>query len=141
MTRDEFPRNTTTTSSLARLRPCFKNDGTVTAGNASGLNDGAAAVLVGLFSDSSCEPMARIVAWAQAGVAPEVMGTGPVPAVRKAVRTFFWEVVLNDYPYFSSLFTLSICHFLMLGCQLVETWQFIPLFSGHQISSNSTIFN
>jgi 3-oxoadipyl-CoA thiolase len=85
---DERPRRDTTAESLARLKPAFRKDGTVTAGNSSGLNDGAAALV--LASDAyavrhGLRPMARIVASAAAGVAPRTMGLGPVPAVRKAL--------------------------------------------------------
>ena len=86
--RDEHPRADTTLEGLARLRPAFRDGGTVTAGNASGINDGAAAVLV-VDSERGREmglrPMARVVATAVAGVDPRVMGIGPVPAVRKAL--------------------------------------------------------
>ena len=85
--QDEHPRFGTTAEVLARLRPAFKKDGTVTAGNASGINDGAAALVVmsaEKAEELNIEPMARITAYASAGVAPEIMGTGPVPATRKA---------------------------------------------------------
>ena len=85
---DERPRRDTSMESLGRLRPAFRKDGTVTAGNASGLNDGAAALV--LMSDAKADelgirPLARVIASAAAGVAPRIMGTGPVPAVRKAL--------------------------------------------------------
>jgi len=85
---DERPRRDTTPQSLARLKPAFREGGTVTAGNSSGINDGAAALLV--MSDAKAarlgvRPMARIVAAAAAGVAPRVMGLGPIPATRKAL--------------------------------------------------------
>jgi len=85
---DERPRRDSTPESLARLRPAFRKDGTVTAGNSSGINDGAAALL--LMSDRKAaelgiKPLVRVVAAAAAGVAPRVMGLGPVPAVRKAL--------------------------------------------------------
>jgi 3-oxoadipyl-CoA thiolase len=86
--RDEHPRPETTMEALAKLRPAFKGDGTVTAGNASGINDGASAVLL-VAGDRATElglrPMARIVSTAVAGVHPDVMGIGPVPAARKAL--------------------------------------------------------
>lgn len=90
---DQFPRHGTTLEGLSRLKPCFLQDGTgtVTAGNASGINDGAAAVVLMSFAEAcqrSAMPMARIVSWAQAGVDPSVMGTGPIPATRKAVSFF-----------------------------------------------------
>jgi len=85
---DEHPRPSTTMEALAGLRPAFKKDGTVTAGNASGINDGAAAVLV-MSADKAralgVEPLAKIKAYATAGVAPEIMGTGPVPSSQKAL--------------------------------------------------------
>ena len=86
---DERPRRATSLEALARLRPAFKPDGTVTAGNSSGLNDGAAAVLVmeeGMARELGYKPMARIVSMASAGVPPRVMGLGPVPATRKALE-------------------------------------------------------
>ena len=86
---DERPRRDTTMETLARLRPAFRKNGTVTAGNSSGLNDGAAAVLV-MSADKArqlgMKPMARIVASAAAGVPPRIMGLGPVPAVRKVLQ-------------------------------------------------------
>jgi len=89
VTRDERPRRDTTVESLARLRPAFRKDGTVTAGNSSGLNDGAAALL--LMSGERARalglrPLARILASASAGVPPRTMGMGPVPAVQKALK-------------------------------------------------------
>jgi acetyl-CoA C-acetyltransferase len=86
--QDEHPRPETTRESLARLKPAFKKDGTVTAGNASGLNDGAAALVVASAAKAAAlgrTPRARIVAYASAGVDPRVMGIGPVPAVQKAL--------------------------------------------------------
>ncbi len=91
--RDEHPRFGTTPETLAKLRPAFKKDGTVTAGNASGINDGAAAVLLmdEKKADSfQIEPMARIVSWAHAGVDPAIMGTGPIPASRLALERAGW---------------------------------------------------
>ncbi|HSB65661.1 MAG TPA: acetyl-CoA C-acetyltransferase [Anaerolineales bacterium] len=89
VTTDERPRRDTTIESLARLRPAFRMDGTVTAGNSSGLNDGAAAVLL-MSSEKAAvlklKPLARIVASAAAGVPPRIMGLGPVGAVRKALE-------------------------------------------------------
>jgi len=86
--QDEFPRFGTTAASLAKLRPAFRQDGTVTAGNSSGINDGAAAVVV-MGKDKAeslgLQPLARLAAWASAGVDPRLMGMGPVPASRKAL--------------------------------------------------------
>jgi acetyl-CoA C-acetyltransferase len=86
---DEHPRAGTTVESLAKLKPAFKKDGTVTAGNASGLNDGAAALVVASGDRAKSlgvRPRARIVSYASAAVDPKIMGIGPVPAVRKAVE-------------------------------------------------------
>ena len=88
VTRDEHPRADTTAEALARLRPAFREGGSVTAGNASGINDGAAALLLveaDRARSSGLRPIARIVATAVAGVDPRVMGIGPVPAVRKVL--------------------------------------------------------
>jgi acetyl-CoA C-acetyltransferase len=85
---DEHPRPNTTMEALAGLRPAFKKDGTVTAGNASGINDGAAAIVVMSAEKAKAlgiEPLAKIKAYATAGVAPDIMGTGPVPSSQKAL--------------------------------------------------------
>lgn len=97
VTEDEFPRHGTTMAGLARLRPCFLQDGTgtVTAGNASGINDGSAAVVLMSYGEATRRgvvPMARIVSWGQAGVDPAVMGTGPIPATRKAVSIACFKI-------------------------------------------------
>jgi acetyl-CoA acetyltransferase family protein len=92
---DEHPRPETTLESLARLRPVFKREGTVTAGNSSGINDGAAALLVVSSErgeELGLEPMARIVAGAVAGVEPQRMGIGPVPATRRVLERAGWGV-------------------------------------------------
>ncbi len=91
---DEFPRADASLDGLSRLRPAFDRDGTVTAGNASGLNDGAAALVV--TSQAYCEandiePLARIVSWASCGVDPNIMGTGPIPASRSALQRAGWN--------------------------------------------------
>src|SRR6478672_5213657 len=86
---DEYPRAATTVEKLATLKPAFKKDGTVTAGNASGINDGAAAVVVTSHGHAQAlgrAPLARIVSYASIGVEPKVMGIGPVPAIRKVVE-------------------------------------------------------
>lgn len=87
--KDEHPRPGTTIDKLAKLKPAFKPDGTVTAGNASGINDGAAAVSVmtaRTAGELEVQPMARILGYAWAGVEPRVMGLGPVPAIKKALE-------------------------------------------------------
>jgi acetyl-CoA C-acetyltransferase len=86
---DEYPRAATTVETLAALKPAFKKDGTVTAGNASGINDGAAALVVTTMrkaQEIGRAPLARILSYASAGVDPMIMGMGPVPAVRKVVE-------------------------------------------------------
>jgi len=95
--RDEFPRHGTTAQGLGGLRPAFDKEGTVTAGNASGINDGAAAVVVmteTLANDLGLTPLARITAYSSAGVDPAIMGTGPIPASRKCLDKAGWTV--ND---------------------------------------------
>lgn len=91
---DEFPRRGITAESLGKLRPAFKSDGSVTAGNASGINDGAAAVIV-MSSAKAAEldlaPIATVKAYASAGVDPAIMGTGPIPATRKCLNKAGWE--------------------------------------------------
>ncbi len=92
---DEFPRFGTTIEKLSKLKPAFKKEGTVTAGNASGINDGAAAIIV--MSREKAEslglkPMAAIKAYASAGVAPEIMGCGPIPSTKKALKKAGLEV-------------------------------------------------
>jgi acetyl-CoA C-acetyltransferase len=92
---DEYPRFGATFDGMAKLRPAFSKDGTVTAGNASGINDGAAAVVLMTADDAKSRgltPLARIVSWAQAGVDPAIMGTGPIPASRKALEKAGWKV-------------------------------------------------
>ena len=86
--KDEFPRAGTTAESLGKLRAAFKKDGSVTAGNASGINDGAAALVVmnaDVARDRGLQPLARIRGWASAGVDPSIMGMGPWPACEKAL--------------------------------------------------------
>ncbi|MCU0766909.1 MAG: acetyl-CoA C-acetyltransferase [Gammaproteobacteria bacterium] len=97
--RDEFPKPSTTAEGLAKLRPAFDKAGTVTAGNASGLNDGAAAVIVMKESKAKAlglAPIARIVAFASAGVDPAIMGTGPIPASTKCLQKAGWSVADLD---------------------------------------------
>ena len=91
--QDEYPKSGSTVEKLAGLKPAFKKDGTVTAGNASGLNDGAAAVVLmtaELAKKKDLKPLARIVSWAQCGVDPSIMGTGPIPASKMALEKAGW---------------------------------------------------
>jgi acetyl-CoA C-acetyltransferase len=95
VTEDEFIRPGTTYESLAKLRAAFSKEGSVTAGNASGINDGAAALVVMTAAEAKkrgITPLARIASWATAGVDPAIMGTGPIPASRKALARAGWSV-------------------------------------------------
>ena len=92
--KDEFPRAESSVEKLATLKPTFKKDGTVTAGNASGINDGAAAICLmtaAMAKTKNIEPLAKIVSWAQCGVDPSIMGTGPIPASRLALKKAGWN--------------------------------------------------
>jgi acetyl-CoA C-acetyltransferase len=91
---DEYPKQGVTLDSIAKLRPAFDKEGTVTAANASGINDGAAAVVLMTAAQAAKEgkkPLARIVSWAQAGVDPKIMGSGPIPASRAALKKAGWK--------------------------------------------------
>ncbi len=93
--QDEFIRHGVTYDAISGLRPAFTKDGSVTAANASGINDGAAALVLMTADEAArrgLKPMARIASWAQAGVDPEIMGTGPIPASRKALERAGWKV-------------------------------------------------
>src|SRR5450631_3358297 len=95
VTDDEYIRDDSSMESMARLRPAFAKDGTVTAGNASGINDGAAALILMSVEEAQkrgLTPLARIASFATAGVDPAVMGTGPIPATRKALQRAGWKV-------------------------------------------------
>ncbi len=109
---DEHPRHGTTINTLSGLRPAFDKEGTVTAGNASGINDGAAATL--LMSASAAEargitPMARIVSWATAGVDPSIMGTGPIPASQAALVKAGWTIDDLDLVEANEAFSAQAC--------------------------------
>ena len=112
---DEYPRAGTTADVLGKLKPAFSKDGTVTAGNASGLNDGAAAVTLMSEADAAArglKPLARIASWAQAGVDPAIMGTGPIPASRRALEKAGWSVADLDLIEANEAFAaqaLSVC--------------------------------
>jgi acetyl-CoA C-acetyltransferase len=93
--KDEFPRAGVTAEALSKLRPAFNKEGTVTAGNASGINDGSAGVVVMSESKAKAlglQPLARIVSYASAGVDPAIMGTGPIPSTRKCLEKAGWTV-------------------------------------------------
>ncbi len=92
---DEYPKHGTTLDTLAKLRPAFDKNGTVTAGNASGINDGAAAVVLMTAKEAErrgIKPLARIASWATAGVDPAVMGSGPIPASKAALAKAGWKI-------------------------------------------------
>ena len=92
---DEHPRKGVTIESLSKLKPAFKENGTVTAGNSSGINDGSAAVLLMTREESEKRglvPLAKIVSWATCGVDPSLMGSGPIPATKKALEKARWEI-------------------------------------------------
>ena len=97
--QDEYIRHGATLDSVSGLRPAFTKDGSVTAANASGLNDGAAALVLMSAAEARARgltPLARIASWAQAGVEPEIMGTGPIPATRRALERAGWSVADLD---------------------------------------------
>jgi acetyl-CoA C-acetyltransferase len=97
--QDEYIRPGTTLDAVSKLKPAFSKDGTVTAGNASGLNDGAAAFVVMSASEAKrrgLTPLARITSWATAGVDPKIMGTGPIPASRRALEKAGWKIADLD---------------------------------------------
>jgi acetyl-CoA C-acetyltransferase len=109
---DEYIRAGTTLEALARLKPAFRKDGTVTAGNASGLNDGAAAVVLMKGSRAAAEgktPLARIASWASVGVDPKIMGTGPIPSSRAALAKAGWTVDDLDLIEANEAFAAQAC--------------------------------
>jgi acetyl-CoA C-acetyltransferase len=110
--KDEYIRLGATIEAMEKLRPAFAKDGTVTAGNASGLNDGAAATLLMSAEEAErrgLEPLARIVSWATAGVDPAVMGTGPIPASRKALEKAGWKAADLDLVEANEAFAAQAC--------------------------------
>ena len=110
--QDEYIRHGTTMDALAKLRPAFDKEGTVTAGNASGINDGAAAVVLMTEAEAvrrGLTPLVRIVSWATAGVDPQIMGTGPIPASRKALEKAGWSVGDLDLVEANEAFAAQAC--------------------------------
>ena len=110
--KDEFPRSGVTAESLAGMRPAFKADGTVTAANASGINDGAAAVVLMRASEAKkrgLQVLGTVRSWATAGVDPAVMGTGPIPASRKALEKAGWSVSDLDLVESNEAFAAQSC--------------------------------
>src|SRR5579859_4094150 len=109
---DEYPRHGTTLEALQKLRPAFDKNGTVTAGNASGINDGAAAVVLMTAKEAEkrgLKPLARIVSWATAGVDPAIMGTGPIPASRLALKRAGWKADDLDLIEANEAFAAQAC--------------------------------
>jgi len=109
---DEYIRHGATLESMAKLRPAFEKDGTVTAGNASGINDGAAAVVLMSAAEAQrrgLTPLARIAAWAHAGVDPAIMGSGPIPASRKALEKAGWSIDDLDLIEANEAFAAQAC--------------------------------
>jgi acetyl-CoA C-acetyltransferase len=110
--QDEYIRDGATYESMSGLRPAFAKDGTVTAGNASGLNDGAAALVLMSAKDADTRgltPLARIVSWASAGVDPKIMGTGPIPASRMALKKAGWNAADLDLIESNEAFAAQAC--------------------------------
>jgi acetyl-CoA C-acetyltransferase len=109
---DEYPKAGVTMDSIAKLRPAFDKEGTVTAANASGINDGAAALVLMKASEAAKlgkTPLARIVSWAQAGVDPAIMGTGPIPASRAALKKAGWKKEDLDLVEANEAFAAQAC--------------------------------
>ena len=109
---DEYPKAGVTMDSIAKLRPAFDKEGTVTAANASGVNDGAAAVVLMKASEAAKlgrTPLARIVSWGQAGVDPKIMGTGPIPASRTALKKAGWKTDDLDLIEANEAFAAQAC--------------------------------
>jgi acetyl-CoA C-acetyltransferase len=109
---DEYPKPDTTMEVLGKLRPAFAKDGTVTAGNASGINDGAAALVVMSAAEAQrrgIKPLAKIVSWATAGVDPAYMGTGPIPASKKALKKAGWDANSLDLVEANEAFAAQAC--------------------------------
>ncbi len=109
---DEYIRHGVEYEPLAKLRPAFEKDGTVTAGNASGINDGAAAVVLMTAEEANrrdIAPMARIASWAHAGVEPAIMGSGPIPASRKALEKAGWDIGDLDLIEANEAFAAQAC--------------------------------
>ena len=109
---DEYPKAGVTMDSISKLRPAFDKEGTVTAANASGINDGAAAVVLMKASEAAKRgktPIARIVSWAHAGVDPAIMGTGPIPASRAALKKAGWKIEDLDLIEANEAFAAQAC--------------------------------
>lgn len=141
--RDEFPRNNTTMESVSKLKPAFKKDGTVTAANSSGINDGAAAVVV--MSRERAEklglkPLATIKSYASAGVDSKIMGTGPIPAIKKALKnadTNLQDIQLMEINEAFAAQALSVIKELNLNTDIVNV-NGGAIALGHPIGASGT---
>ena len=112
VSEDEYPKHGTTVDTLQKLRPAFSKTGSVTAGNASGINDGAAGVVLMSASNAAkrgIKPLARIVSWATEGVDPAIMGTGPIPASRRALEKAGWKASDLDLIEANEAFAAQAC--------------------------------
>jgi acetyl-CoA C-acetyltransferase len=125
VSEDEYIRHGATLESVAALKPAFNKDGSVTAGNASGINDGAAALVLMSAMDAQArglKPLARIASWSQAGVDPQIMGTGPIPASRRALEKAGWSVADLDLVESNEAFAAqSLCVVRDLGLDPAKT--------------------
>jgi acetyl-CoA C-acetyltransferase len=109
---DEYPKHGTTLDTITKLRPAFNKEGTVTAANASGINDGAAAIVLMKASEAAKanrKVLGRIVSWAQVGVDPAIMGTGPIPASRAALKKAGWKIEDLDLIEANEAFAAQAC--------------------------------
>ncbi len=112
VSEDEYPKHGTTLETLQKLRPAFDREGTVTAGNASGINDGAAALVMMSGEEAASrkiQPLARVVSWAQVGVDPAIMGSGPIPASRAALEKAGWTADDLDLVEANEAFAAQAC--------------------------------
>ena len=112
VSEDEYPKHGTNIETLMKLRPAFKKDGTVTAGNASGINDGAAILVLMSAANAAkrgLKPLARVASWATAGVDPAVMGSGPIPASRAALQKAGWKAEDLDLIEANEAFAAQAC--------------------------------
>ena len=126
MSKDEHPKSTLSIEKLSRLKSVFKKDGTVTAGNSSGINDGAAALI--LMNESelkkrNLKPLAEIVSWSEYGVDPSIMGTGPIPASQSAIKKAGWKIEDLDLVELNEAFaaqSVAVIKELKLNSEIVN---------------------
>jgi len=126
LSKDEHPKSTLSIEKLSRLKSVFKKDGTVTAGNSSGINDGAAALI--LMNESelkkrNLKPLAEIVSWSEYGVDPSIMGTGPIPASQSAIKKAGWKIEDLDLVELNEAFaaqSVAVIKELKLNSEIVN---------------------